>query len=209
MIYIFLIVILIFSIVLHEISHGAVAYYLGDPTAKKAGRLTLNPIPHLDPVGSILLPAILIIIATIAKGGIIFGWAKPVPINPANLRDKKYGEAKVSLAGPAANFSLALVFAGFLRFVPGLAEIASLRLILGYVIFINILLAIFNLLPIPPLDGSHILFTFLPSSMRNVKMFLYRYGFFILIFVIFFFFQWLLPVILGIYELIVGFPFVI
>jgi len=106
-----LIVILIFSIVLHEVSHGVVANSLGDPTAKNAGRLTLNPIPHIDPMGSIVLPLILILISQASGGGgIIFGWAKPVPVNHNNLRDRRFGPAKVSLAGPAANLALALVF---------------------------------------------------------------------------------------------------
>src|SRR3989304_1848333 len=102
---IFFLIVLLFSVILHEIAHGSVALYLGDPTAKMAGRLTLNPIKHLDPVGSILLPLILII--TTGKG---IGWAKPVPINPTNFRDQKWGELKVSLAGPLANILLALIF---------------------------------------------------------------------------------------------------
>lgn len=204
MIYLFLIIILIFSVIIHEIAHGAAANYLGDPTAKLAGRLTLNPIKHLDPFGSIILPLILIIASSISGGGIIFGWAKPVPINPLNFKDKKYGEAKVSLAGPAANLMIALVFGLSLRFFPILNQIQGLSLMFSYIVFINILLAVFNLIPIPPLDGSHILFTFLPSWAENIKVFLYRYGLFILLFVIFFFLNWLFPIVLAIFKLIVG-----
>ena len=206
MIYLFLIIILICSVIIHEIAHGTVADFLGDPTAKLAGRLSLNPIKHLDPIGSIIVPLVLIIMAQIAGGGIIFGWAKPVPINPANFRDQKYGEAKVALAGPAANLTIALVFGLILRFFPALTQITGIYLMFGYIIFINILLAVFNLLPIPPLDGSHILFTFLPHSMDNIKIFLTQHGFFILLFIIFFFLRWLFPIILGIYKLIVGSP---
>jgi len=204
MIYLFLIIILIFSVIIHEIAHGAAANYLGDPTAKLAGRLTLNPIKHLDPFGSIILPLILIIASSLNGGGIIFGWAKPVPINPLNFKDKKYGEAKVSLAGPAANLMIALVFGLSLRFFPILNQIQNLSLMFSYIVFINILLAVFNLIPIPPLDGSHILFTFLPSWAESIKVFLYRYGLFILLFVIFFFLNWLFPIVLAIFKLIVG-----
>ena len=203
--YIFLIVILIFSIVIHEISHGAMANYLGDPTAKYAGRLTLNPIKHLDPIGSILLPIFLVIMANITGGGIIFGWAKPVPINPRNFRDQKYGSLKVSLAGPGANLVIALFFGLLLRFLPFPSAFSGLLVMFSYIVYINILLAVFNLLPIPPLDGSHILFTFLPHSMQNVKIFLSQFGFFILLFIIFFLFPWLSYIINWIFILITGF----
>jgi len=200
--YLFLAIILIFSIVIHEVAHGAAANYLGDPTAKYAGRLTLNPIKHLDPVGSIILPLFLILI----RSPILFGWAKPVPINPYNFRDQKYGEAKSALAGPGANLTLALVFGLILRFVPDLAAIQGLYIMFSYIVFINLLLAIFNLLPIPPLDGSHILFTFLPSSLNNVKIFLSQFGIFILFFIIFFFFRWIITIINLLFNLIVGTP---
>lgn len=134
--------------------HGWMADRLGDPTAKKAGRLTLNPIPHIDIFGSILLPFLLI-----ASGaGFVFGWAKPVPYNPYNLRDAKYGPAKVAAAGPLGNFITALFFGFILRFFP----IASPELIglLQIIVFINLLLMIFNLVPIPPLDGSKVLAPF-------------------------------------------------
>lgn len=208
MVFLFLIIILIFSIVIHEVSHGVTANYLGDPTAKYAGRLTLNPIPHIDPIGSILLPGFLILMSIVTGGGVmIFGWAKPVPINPYNFRDQKYGSAKVAIAGPGANLSLALFFGLTLRFFPGLIDIPGLSLMFSYIVFINILLAVFNLLPIPPLDGSHILFTFLPySSQQKLKIVLSQYGIFILLFIIFFFFRWVIYLVNLIFQLIVGAP---
>jgi len=205
--YIFLILILILSIVIHEVSHGAMANHLGDPTAKYAGRLTLNPLRHLDPIGSVILPIFLVIMAKLMGGGIIFGWAKPVPINPYNFRDQKYGSAKVALAGPGSNLAIALVFGLALRFFPQLSLIPGLVLIFSYIVYINILLAVFNLLPIPPLDGSHLLFTFLPPGMENLKIFLSQYGFYILLFIIFFLFQWIIPIINWIFTLISGAPF--
>jgi len=204
--YLFLIVILLFSIVIHEVSHGTMALYLGDPTAKYAGRLTLNPIKHLDPIGSVILPLFLILMAKLMGGGIIFGWAKPVPINPYNFRDQKYGSAKVALAGPGSNLAIALVFGLALRFFPAISAIPGLELMFSYIVYINILLAIFNLLPVPPLDGSHILFTFLPPGMENLKIFLSQFGLFILLFIIFFFFRWLFLLINWIFALIVGVP---
>lgn len=201
--YLFLIAILIFSIVIHEVSHGTVANYLGDPTAKYAGRLTLNPIKHLDPVGSVLIPLFLLIL----RSPILFGWAKPVPINPFNFRDQKYGSAKVALAGPGANFLLALVFGLAIRFYPALSDISGLYLMFAYIVFINLLLAVFNLLPVPPLDGSHLLFTFLPYSAQNIKIFLSQYGLFVLLFIIFFAFPLIIQFINLIFQLIVGAPF--
>ena len=127
-------------------------------------------------------------------------------LNPYNFRDQKYGQAKVALAGPAANLGIALALGLILRFMPNFLISPAFYAILSYVVFINILLAIFNLIPIPPLDGSHILFTFLPESFRSIKIFLSQYGFFILLIVIFFFLGWLFPVIQFVYRLIVGSP---
>ena len=199
-----LIVILIFSIVLHEVSHGVVANSLGDSTAKQAGRLTLNPIPHIDPIGSIVLPLILIIINSATGGGIIFGWAKPVPVNHWNLRNQKWGPVLVSLAGPGANLAIALTFGLALRFVPTTIISPELALIFVSIVFLNILLAVFNLLPIPPLDCSHILFSFLPRSMDYIRVFMTRYGFFLLLFIIFFLFDFIFIIVDFLFRLIVG-----
>ena len=188
--FIFSILILIFSVIVHEVSHGYAAYFQGDNTAKYAGRLTLNPLKHLEWFGSFILPVI-----SYFLGGFIVGWAKPVPFNPYNLRNQKWGEAIVAIAGPVANICLALFFGLLLRF----GFLASLGdgfvYIAGTIVFINLILATFNLVPIPPLDGSKILFSILPSRWQNFRPFLERYGFFILIFFIFFLWQYMLPVV--------------
>ena len=175
-----LIAVLIISIMIHEIAHGLAALWQGDWTAQQAGRLTLNPLKHLDPWGSFIIPFFLII----ANAGIVFGWAKPVPYNPYNLRDQKYGPALVGAAGPLSNLLLAL-FAGVLMrlfLVTGISSSAFIFIVLALFVRINILLMIFNLLPIPPLDGSKLLFTFLPIS-EHTKQLLEQYGFvFLLLF---------------------------
>lgn len=168
-----LIIIIVYSIILHEIAHGYVAYRLGDPTAKLSGRLTLNPISHIDPIGTILLPFI-----TFFFSGFIFGWAKPVPYNPFYLKNPQRDAKLVGLAGPLTNISLALIFAFFLRvgFLPNLTDIFY------FALRINLLLAIFNLLPIPPLDGSKLYLTSLPIQ---VQAYLEQIGFiFVFLFVI-------------------------
>ena len=154
---IFFFLALIFSIIVHEVSHGFAAEMLGDPTARLQGRLTLNPIPHIDPVGSILLPAILLISGT----GFLFGWAKPVPYNPYNLKNQKWGEALVAAAGPGVNILLALVFGFLIRFGAGALPSEFIKLA-GIIVMINIMLAFFNLIPVPPLDGSKLLKSILP-----------------------------------------------
>ncbi len=201
----FFIFILIFSIIIHEVSHGAVADSLGDPTAKYAGRLTLNPLKHLDPMGSVFLPILLIL--TTGRG---IGWAKPVPINPYNFRDQKYGALKVAIAGPISNLTIALFFGLFLRILISLNfTLPGIYSIFSFIVSVNILLAVFNLIPIPPLDGSHVLFTFLPDSMQKTKIFLGQFGFLILIFFIFLFppfFNILIYVTNRIFTLIIGVP---
>ncbi|MFQ5661726.1 MAG: site-2 protease family protein [Candidatus Paceibacteria bacterium] len=176
--FIFIITILIFSVVIHEVSHGYAANYLGDPTARLAGRLTLNPLKHLDLMGSIIVPAILIL----TSAGFIFGWAKPVPYNPYNLRKGgKWAEAIVGGAGPAVNISIAIVFGLLMRFgiASGLATGAFIQ-IAGIIVFVNILLGLFNLIPIPPLDGSKVFEAILPYSAgqayRRFQNSIMRYG---------------------------------
>ena len=183
---IFYLIALIFSVMIHELAHGYVANSLGDPTAKYAGRLTLNPIKHLDPFGSVILPLLFLLISFLPGGqSFIFGWAKPVPINPYNFKDQKWGTLKVSIAGPASNFAVAIVFGLAIRFLPATGALAPLIQLFSIIVFLNILLGLFNLIPIPPLDGSWILFRFLPQGSEKVKMFLQQYGLFILIFLLF------------------------
>ncbi|MEX0877306.1 MAG: site-2 protease family protein [Candidatus Spechtbacterales bacterium] len=200
------IIILLFSVVLHEVSHGAVANYLGDPTARMMGRLTLNPLPHLDMFGSVILPLLLAIPIFFGMPAIIFGWAKPVPYNPNNLRYKKWGPALVGGAGPATNIFLALVFGLALRFImplPAGSPLTGAVIVFFAITYINLLLAIFNMVPIPPLDGSKLMF-----SMFNVpyktRMFLEQNGFLLLLLFIFFGFKIILPLIEGAFVLITG-----
>ncbi len=154
---IFFLLVLIFSIIVHEVSHGLAAEMLGDPTARLQGRLTLNPLPHIDIMGSIIIPAILVL----SHSTMLFGWAKPVPYNPYNLKNKKWGEAIVAAAGPGSNIVLALVFGLLVRFGTGTLP-AQFIGYAGLIVFVNIILAFFNLIPFPPLDGSKLLKSVLP-----------------------------------------------
>lgn len=159
---IFSIIILILSVVIHEVSHGFAANYLGDPTARLAGRLTLNPIKHVDPMGSVILPAIL----ALSSSPILFGWAKPVPYNPYNLtRGGRWAEAVVAFAGPASNFAIALIFGLLMRIGAIPSEVLSLTFT---IVFLNVLLGVFNLIPIPPLDGSKVLGPILPHNLSQM-----------------------------------------
>ena len=176
---IFVIVALILSIILHEMAHGHAANWLGDPTARLQGRLSPNPLVHIDLIGSIIVPALLFL----SNAGILFGWAKPVPYNPYNFSDQKYGEAKVAVAGPAINLILALIFAMLIRSAGLLGLSVSFIELASYIVYINILLAFFNLIPIPPLDGSKILPAFLPYraqlKYQEFARFMERYGLFV------------------------------
>jgi Zn-dependent protease len=198
---IFSLIVLVLSVIIHEVAHGWVAYSLGDITAKGAGRLTLNPLKHLDPLGSILIPLFLVL----SGSPFVVGWAKPVPINPYNFRDQKWGELKVSLAGPASNFLVALIFGLLLR-VPQIP--ASFIDFFAIISIYNLILAIFNLIPIPPLDGSWILFSFIPDKYANFKNFFGQYGIFFLIFLLFFSgLSWVFTLASYIFELLSGFSF--
>lgn len=174
----FIIAALILSIVLHEMAHGHAANWLGDPTARLQGRLSPNPLVHIDPLGSVIVPALLFV----SSAGFLFGWAKPVPYNPYNLRNQKWGEALVAVAGPAINIALAIIFALLIRASGMLGLTASFVDIASYIVYINLLLAFFNLIPIPPLDGSKILKALLPfnASMKyqNFTMQFERLGLF-------------------------------
>ncbi|MEI8096577.1 MAG: site-2 protease family protein [Candidatus Moraniibacteriota bacterium] len=206
---------LIYSVIIHEVAHGVMALWLGDMTAKYADRLNLNPLKHIDPFGSVILP-ILLFVST----GFAFGWAKPVPYNPYNLRDQKWGPTLVALAGPGTNLVLAFIAALIAKMLPIalLVKIDILDRFIGVIggggnfmdrfallaaaisgslssvffglllliIFWNVVLACFNLLPVPPLDGSKLLYALVPLRERTV-FFLEQYGLFVLLFVIFFF----------------------
>ena len=171
-----LLVILLFSAILHEIAHGYVAERLGDPTARLAGRLTLNPKNHIDPIMSVLLPLILLI----SGSPIIFGAAKPVPVNPFNLRDGRKDLALVSLAGPLTNIMIAIAASLLLKIL----TFPELQGILFMVVHLNLLLAIFNLLPIPPLDGSKVFSLLLPGKMADAFLSLGSIGFLIIFFLL-------------------------
>ena len=203
---VFHLAILIFSVVIHEVSHGLAAHALGDPTAKDAGRLTLNPLRHLDPVGSVLVP-----LASSLLGGIIIGWAKPVPYNPMNLRlsNQDVGSAIVGASGPLANIAVALVFGSLVRisgaWAPGLGVAAGpLTEMMSAIVFINLLLAVFNFVPIPPLDGSKVLFSLLPARWFGVRMFLEQFGFVLLLLFIFYFSGLIRPIVSFLFQVIVG-----
>lgn len=196
---IFFLVVILFSAIMHEYAHGFAAYLLGDETAKQQGRLTLNPIPHIDPIGTILVPGILFLFNT----GFLFGWAKPVPYNPYNLRNQRWGPSIVGVAGPGTNLLIALVFALIIRFVPGIP--VDLIVFLGIIVFANVILGVFNLMPIPPLDGSKVLYALLPASMMRFQEMLDKYGFFILVLFIVYGGQFLTSFVLYIGVLFLGF----
>ncbi len=215
--------VLIFSAVLHEVAHGYMAQRLGDNTAEQAGRLTLNPLKHLDPFGSVLMPILLYL----ASGGaFFFAAAKPVPYNPNNLQNPRTGSAKIALAGPGTNFCIAIFF-GLLSVATPLAAVtkqmiisaivngtaftasgslAGLYLFFLIIAYINVLLGVFNLVPIPPLDGSRVLFAALPQTAATFKAmyFLERWGLLIVLLFVFFGFQFIMPVIGWLFALFTG-----
>ncbi|MEI8337771.1 MAG: site-2 protease family protein [bacterium] len=197
--FIFAIIVLIVSVILHEISHGYAAYFLGDPTAKYQGRLSLNPLKHIDMFGSVIFPAI-----SYMLGGPIFGWAKPVPYNPYNLKGGKWGEAIVAVAGPASNIFLALVFSLYIRTLGMTSLSLSTEALASYIVLVNIYLAIFNLIPIPPLDGSRILASVFPLQFRNFVHKIERYSFIVLIFFIVFLATFIQPVVSFLFHLFTG-----
>ncbi|AEB09248.1 peptidase M50 [Desulfobacca acetoxidans DSM 11109] len=169
-----MVVVLFFSVIVHEVAHGYVALKNGDSTAKDYGRLTMNPLPHIDLVGTILVPAVLYF----SHSGVLFGWAKPVPVNPANFRNYRLGEITVSAAGPLSNLLLAAVFAQLLPWSggnPGFFHLCK------YGVIINLYLMLFNLIPIPPLDGSKIVMPLLPRSLQRLYAQLEPVGFILIL----------------------------
>lgn len=174
-----IVVIVLFSVIIHEVMHGVMALRFGDRTALHAGRLTLNPLPHIDPIGTVLIPFLLILTGS----PILFGWAKPVPVNPFNFRDIRKGEFFVSIAGILANLTLAIIAGLIVGFASNsLSPVVGSALL--FTIDINLILAVFNLLPVPPLDGSKILMSFLPPHLAAEYQKLERYGLFILLFLL-------------------------
>ena len=218
---IFSIAILIISVVAHEVSHGFAAYLLGDSTAKRAGRLNMNPLKHLDLMGSFVVPLFLVLLGS----NFVLGWAKPVPYNPYNLKNQKWGPGVVGFSGPLANFLIAGVFGVLAMLMPldnftknsialsalnGSADMIaggyaiSLYFFFSMIVWINLFLGLFNIIPIPPLDGSKVLFSILPYRMGNIQAFLERYGFVLLLFFIFLFPQIILPLAYKFYSLLMG-----
>lgn len=196
---IFSVAILIISVVIHEISHGYAAYFLGDPTAKYAGRLSINPIKHIDPIGSIIVPFIT------SFTGVVFGWAKPVPFNPYNLRAKRWGELIVAAAGPLSNLFIAVAFSLVIRAIsPESFSSTPAIYLMSLIIITNISLAVFNLMPFPPLDGSKIFGSLLPYNQRHIMESLERYSFVLILIFVFVLWQFVAPVIPFLFRLLTG-----
>lgn len=174
-------ILLVFAFPIHEAAHAYMAYRQGDATAKLFGRISLNPRVHFDPMGALMT------VISVAIGGIIIGWAKPTPVNTANLRDRRNGEVIVALAGPLSNWAMAIAGAIVVRVIVAL-QIAVpdlVQLVLIYFVYFNVILGVFNLLPIPPLDGATLLFRFLsPRQVWQIRPVLYQYGIFIMLGVI-------------------------
>lgn len=198
MLFIFNLAVLMLSVVVHEVAHGISANRLGDPTAKQMGRLSPNPLRHLELTGSFLIPLL-----SFLFGGFIFGWAKPVPYNPYNLRNQKWGPAAVALAGPASNFLVAICFGLALRFVGAIPFATAVAV--SVIVYVNLLLGVFNLMPIPPLDGSKIIAPLLPYRYENLFLSLERYGFTLVIIFLIFIFPIVARIIPLLFKLITGF----
>lgn len=200
----FLYIIIIFSSILHEYSHGWMALQLGDPTARNEGRLTLNPIAHIDFFGTILLPLFLLL-----TSGIFIGYAKPVPFNPMNLKNPRRDTALVGIAGPLSNLAIVLILGLILRFAGTLPFIANIAPFLKFIVMINIWLALFNLIPIPPLDGSKVLLGISPQTFGRIYQSLEGLGVFSVILSLFIAMSLLPYLAYPLFYLIVGQPFIV
>lgn len=207
----FYIIVLIMSVVIHEVAHGYSAYLLGDKTAYLQGRLTLNPVKHLDLFGSIVLPLLLIL----TNSGFVIGWAKPVPYNPNNLKKWKYSELTVAISGILANILMAILFSIVIRMamsfgvplVTSSLNINPFYEITSIIVLVNLVLALFNMIPIPPLDGSKVLFSLLPNRFTKIKTFISRWSLLILVFFILFLWKYIAPVIFSVFTFLTGLPF--
>ncbi len=188
--------ILILSIVAHEVAHGIAALWQGDRTAKEAGRLTLNPMAHIDPIGSVILPLTMFFIGS----PFLFGWAKPVPVNPYYFRNVRYGETLVAFAGPLVNLIFVAVFTlliNFGNFGQNFIDVASM------IVLINLVLAFFNLMPIPPLDGSKIFFTLIPQRFYKLRQSLESKSFIFWFIAIIIIWQFFYPLVWWLYGVLV------
>lgn len=194
---VFFFLVIVPSAIFHEYAHGWMADRLGDPTPRQAGRLTFDPRAHIDPFGTILMP---IVLSIISGGAFLFAYAKPVPFNPFYLRNGSRGIAMVGLAGPFANLIIAALLGLVVRFLPT----SPFSELLSIVVYANVMLAVFNLVPLPPLDGSRLLNTFLGHRAPGLQLFLERYGFILVIFFAFYAFHWLIPIIRLIFKLLTG-----
>lgn len=198
---IFYIIVLIMSVVIHEIAHGHAALYFGDKTAQYAGRLTLNPLKHLDAFGSVILPILLVV----TKAPFLIGWAKPVPYNPNNFTDRKKGTLWVASAGVLANLAIAVLFSILIRLSLAYGFLGEAFVSLASVIvLLNIVLAVFNLIPIAPLDGSKILFTLLGHKWSRVSFWIEKNSLILIVVFIFFLWRFITPIVFNLFTLLTG-----
>lgn len=190
------VVVLVISIILHEIAHGYMADRLGDPTARLQGRLSLNPLVHIDWLGSVILPFFLVI----SGAPFVLGWAKPVPFNSYNMKNPKWGGVLVAIAGPLTNIAIAIVGAITLQLF---SLSTGAAFFVNSIIITNIALAVFNMVPLPPLDGHHLLYALLPNRFYQLKSFLSKYSFILLIVFVLYGWRFISPIILGLYNILV------